>query len=68
VSRLSTFQTSYQIVYQKEHLSIEGLEKILNLKASLNKGQLSDKLKAAFPNVIPTKRPLVLLPSNISPY
>ncbi len=41
-----------------EHLTIEGLIKILALKASLNLG-LSENLKVAFPNVIPVKRPLV---------
>jgi len=43
---------------RKEHLTIEGLRKILALKASLNLG-LSENLKVAFPNVIPVKRPLV---------
>ena len=34
----------------KEHLIKEGLEKFLEIKASINKG-LSDKLKIAFPNI-----------------
>ena len=46
---------------RKEHLTIEGLQKIVNLKASLNRG-LSDELKAALPQTISVQgnpRPLV---------
>ena len=38
------------------HLTREGLEKIINMRASLNKG-LSTTLKEAFPNSIPFPRP-----------
>jgi len=38
---------------------LEGLQKIVAIRASLNKG-LTDNLKAAFPNIIPVPRPLVL--------
>jgi len=62
------FRQAFQIVNRKEHLSIEGLKKILSLKASMNKGGLSDKLKGALPNIIPVQRPLSELPTNISPY
>ena len=51
-----------EVVYlmnRKEHLTIEGLQKIVNLRASLNKG-LSDKLEAAFPKILPIDRPSVL--------
>jgi len=41
---------------RKEHLTPEGMEKIVALKASLNQG-LSDELKAAFPNIVPSPRP-----------
>ena len=41
---------------RKEHLTPEGLEKIVALKASLNLG-LSGKLKAAFPDTVPGPRP-----------
>jgi len=37
---------------------MEGLEKIVAIKASMNKG-LSPELKAAFPNITPMDRPLV---------
>jgi hypothetical protein len=37
---------------------MEGLEKIVAIKASMNKG-LSPELKAAFPNITSMDRPLV---------
>jgi hypothetical protein len=52
------FKWVVQLMDKKEHLSYEGLIKILAIKASLNLG-LSDELKAAFPNIIPVPRPLV---------
>ena len=52
------FKEIVDLMSRKEHLTIEGLRKILALKASLNLG-LSENLKVAFPNVIPVKRPLV---------
>jgi hypothetical protein len=50
-----------------EHLTIEGLQKIVAIKASMNRG-LSDKLKQAFPNIIPVTRPLVLDQVVTNPY
>ena len=61
------FKQAFEIVNRKEHLSISGLEKIISIKASVNKG-LSNKLKAAFPNIIPVKRPFVESSSILSPY
>ena len=43
---------------RREHLTIEGLNKILSIKAVLNNG-LKDSLKVAFPKIIPILRPLV---------
>jgi len=50
------------IMLNKGHLTSDGLQEIVNLKASLNLG-LSDKLKASFPNykVSPTRSPVVSL-------
>jgi hypothetical protein len=45
------------LVLNKEHLNMEGLKKIVAIKASMNKGQ-SSKLKDAFPNILPVERPL----------
>jgi len=63
------FKEIVGIFQRKEHLTQEGLEKILALKANLNLG-LSAELKAAFPNTVPVKRPLGLQRENqdISPY
>jgi hypothetical protein len=52
------FKAIFDIVSKKEHLTEAGLHKIVSLRASLNKG-LPDRLKAAFPNVIPEARPQV---------
>ena len=38
---------------------MEGLRKLIAIKASMNRG-LSDKLKSAFPNIIPVDRPVVI--------
>jgi hypothetical protein len=46
------------MVQKKEHLTLEGLQEIINLKASLNLG-LSDALKLAFPNINPVDRPRI---------
>lgn len=52
------FKQIVMLVYNKEHLTPEGLQKIVNLKASLNTGN-SDELKVLFPNTIPVARPVV---------
>jgi len=41
----------------KEHLTLEGLQKIVNLRATLNFG-LSKELQLMFPETVPTTRPL----------
>jgi hypothetical protein len=48
------------LVLNKEHLTMEGLKKILAIKASMNRCLPSEELKAAFPNTIPAARPLVV--------
>lgn len=50
----------------KEHLTIEGLRKIVAIKAVMNNG-LNDVLKEAFPTVVPVERPEVILPESIIP-
>ena len=37
------------------HHTLKGIQKIVNIRASLNTG-LSDELKEAFPSVVPTLR------------
>ena len=46
------------MINQKEHLTEEGLRKIVAIKAAMNLG-LPDKLKEAFPDVIPVQRSLI---------
>ena len=48
----------FYLVLKQEHLTMEGLQKILALKASMNRG-LTATLKSAFPEVVPIQRPLV---------
>ena len=52
------FKLIFYLMLKKEHLTNEGLLKIVAIKASMNLG-LSDYLKVAFPNIIPQERPLV---------
>ncbi len=54
------FKQAFMLVLKKEHLTIEGLRKILSIKASMNNG-LSDELKAAFQDIIPVQRPSSVL-------
>ena len=52
------FKKAVDLIKCKEHLTMEGLKKLVAIKASMNLG-LSDELKAAFPEIVPVKRPLV---------
>lgn len=56
VSDFLLFKQCYDLIKQKQHLTPEGLEKIVALKCNLNKG-LTDVLREAFPNIIPVPRP-----------
>ena len=50
------FKEVVMMMQRGEHLTIEGLQKIINIRASINKG-LSPLLKEAFPNTVATSRP-----------
>ena len=52
------FKMAVNLINNKEHLTIEGLQKIISLRASMNLG-LSDELNAAFSNITPIHRPSV---------
>lgn len=58
-----------ELMNNSKHLSKEGLDIILSLKASINK-DLADPLKAVFPNVFPVIRSPCYgeIPENINPY
>jgi len=53
------FKQAFELINRKEHLTKEGFNQLLAIKASSNKG-FSDELKKAFPNVIPVQRPLIV--------
>ena len=52
------FKMVFDLVIAKEHLKIEGLKKIVGIRATLNTG-LNENLKEAFPGLIPAERPIV---------
>lgn len=59
--KYSDFELFKLVVYsmkQGEHLTMEGLKKIIGIKASINRG-LSNELNKTFPDIIPVERPEV---------
>lgn len=52
------FKMVIDLINKDEHLTLEGLRKILCIKASMNTG-LSTQLKIAFPDIIPVERPKI---------
>jgi len=52
------FKSVVEMMIAKEHLTDEGIKKIVAIKSSMNRG-LSEDLCTAFPNLKPVPRPLV---------
>lgn len=52
------FTRVVDLMNQKKHLELNGLNKIISIRASMNKG-LTCSLKTVFPNIIPVERPIV---------
>jgi hypothetical protein len=52
------FKQAFNIIQSGEHLTMDGLLKIIAIKASMNNG-LSNQLKEYFPNLTPTLRPVI---------
>lgn len=52
------FKQAFEIFKSKNHLTLEGILKLVAIRASMNLG-LTDVLKAAFPDVKPVERPKV---------
>ena len=50
------FKQAFKLFERQEHLTVEGLKKILSIRASMNWG-LSRELHTAFPYIIPVDRP-----------
>jgi hypothetical protein len=67
VSDFLLFKDCYEIIKQKQHLTPEGLAKIVALKSSLNKG-LNDSILKAFPSSIAIPRPVSNFQGIPSPY
>jgi hypothetical protein len=61
------FKSAVLLCSKKEHLNKEGLNKIVCLRASMNKG-LTEILKKEFPGIVPVNRPNVHKPSILNPY
>jgi len=53
------FKQALMLILNKEHSTLEGLDKIVAIKASMNHG-LSDELKVAFAGITPVQRPNIL--------
>jgi hypothetical protein len=60
------FQRVVEITSNKNHLSIEGLQNIISIKAAMNKG-LSDELKSNFINLNIVERPLIVTKNIFDP-
>jgi len=45
-----------EVIANKEHLTLEGLRKIVAIRASINKG-LTPKLNESFIHIVPVPRP-----------
>jgi hypothetical protein len=58
------FKRVLELMNRKEHLTLEGLNKVVAIKASINKG-LSSELNKAFPDIIPAPIPLIESTENI---
>ena len=61
------FAKIVEIIIFKHHLTMEGLQRIINLKVHLNRG-LSADLKKIFPNTVPIPRPKVVFSGIPDPY
>lgn len=51
------FKQVLSLMEQGKHLTLEGLNQIVSIKASLNNGELSDTLKSAFLDIKPASKP-----------
>lgn len=57
---------AFILIKNKEHITLQGLKKIVAIRAALNLG-LTDQLKAAFPNTVPVIRPSVIKTLALDP-
>ena len=52
------FKQVFNLMLERKHLTMEGLRRIVGIKASINLG-LSEQLKTAFPEITSSDRPLI---------
>lgn len=52
------FKEIILLMINKEHLTMEGIQKIVNFRSSINLGG-TESLKKAFPNTVPVERPVI---------
>jgi hypothetical protein len=52
------FKAIVDLIVNKNHLTIEGLNQIINIKASMNRG-LSQIVKSNFSNIVPVNRSII---------
>lgn len=57
---------AFILIKNKEHITLQGLKKIVAIRAALNLG-LTDQLKVAFPNTVPVLRPSVIKTLALDP-
>ena len=53
------FKEVINLMKESKHLTLEGLNRIVSIKSTLNNGELSDSLNLAFANIEPALRPEV---------
>ena len=51
------FKIALSIMQKNEHLTVDGLKKIVALKLSINWGKISPQVEDAFPNITPINKP-----------
>lgn len=65
---LELFKQIVEKMNRKEHLTTEGVQEIVNLKASMNFGVLSDSLLSSFPSTVAVQRPIIKDPVIYDPH
>jgi hypothetical protein len=60
------WKMAVEVIANKEHLTLEGLRKIVAIRASINKG-LTPKLNESFLHIVPVPRPTVENQKNKKP-
>ena len=64
---LELFKQAIKLINLGEHLTEEGLIKLVAIRGSLNLG-LTKVLKESFPNIKPVSRPIIEVPGIIDPH